>query len=338
MIAADDAPSGSVTRARRAEHAGQGFEPEIGICRRGIEACDELEYVAHITTGTWNFSVDGRTRDLEPENFDRAAKTLYLIVQRMQEATDVLHSGSLIRVLVHGDRGALFHDVKVTGQSYFAATRQGSREVVDRVDRALEQVVDEAAKECGAPTQNLGSYRTRATRDQWVRSGDGGVPPAEHASRPVPASASLPIPEPARTRCLQALDLADVHFVGVYRDEKLLWRADLFNNPGLEQLFTGVSPEIRRLGYDQVIRQAAMDDRRVSQLLDAVHSDRLTRLVLDVARGAIYIMPFDDGEHVLLGVTLVQSQVQRADEKMTKLHSDLASWFAGSERARNVPA
>lgn len=337
MIRADDAPAGSTSYARWAEHANEGFDLDMDLCRKGISAGDGLEYVAHLTTGTWDFSVHNPSRDLAPETFDRAARDLYLVFQRLEEATLALHSGTLIRVVLHGNRSALFHDVKVTGQNFFAVTMDGSRENVERADRRLEQITDEAARQSGSPTLNLGAYQKRSTRDQWIAKGDGGITPAEHLAHPVPAAEPRPVPQQVMSHCRRKLDLADVHFVAVYHNDRLAWQADLFDAPGLKQLFTGVTPRIRRLGYDQIVRQIAMDGRRITRLLNSVRSDRLTRLVVDVARGAIYVLPFGDGEHCLVGVTLVQSQVQQADWKMMRLYDEIASWYPETGPQGNVP-
>ncbi|MBO0821594.1 MAG: hypothetical protein J2P26_12180, partial [Nocardiopsaceae bacterium] len=250
--------------------------------------------------------------------------------------TEALDSGALIRMVVHGDRGALIHDLKVAGQSFFAATLNGKRAAVDQVDRCVSQVADEAARRIGAPSLLWGGYRKRGeSGDQWFHHGDGGLPPAEYPVSPGREAGSRSVPEPSADLGRKALDLADLHFVGLYHDDRLVWRADLFDAPVLGPFFQRVTPESRRQGYNQVIQQVSMDAHRIRQLLDLTRSSRLDRLVIDVARGAIYVLPLEDREYSLVGVTLVQTQVDEADQKLTALRDTLAGAFGpGALRVR----
>jgi predicted regulator of Ras-like GTPase activity (Roadblock/LC7/MglB family) len=59
-------------------------------------------------------------------------------------------------------------------------------------------------------------------------------------------------------------------------------------------------------------------------LLTQVRSERLMRMVLDVARGAVYVLPLGD-DRLLVAVTLVQSQVDMADQKVRLLHKHIRS-------------
>jgi hypothetical protein len=112
---------------------------------------------------------------------------------------------------------------------------------------------------------------------------------------------------------------------------------DLFDDPALVSLFQQVTPADRRHGYDKVLRQVMLQGSRLMRLLALVHSGELTRLVLDVARGAIYVLPLGDDEHYLVGVTLIQSQVEDGDKKMTALHRDLVATAFGPGGSLMLP-
>jgi hypothetical protein len=126
--------------------------------------------------------------------------------------------------------------------------------------------------------------------------------------------------------CRKALQRDDLHYVGIYHRDQLTWSTDIFEDPALKPFFQRVTPSDRRQGYDQVLHQVSMQVRRLGSLLRLSGDEQLVRLVLDVARGAIYIMPL--GDDYLVGVTLIQAQVERADQKMKALHERLTTLAA----------
>jgi hypothetical protein len=159
-----------------------------------------------------------------------------------------------------------------------------------------------------------GGYRKRGqSGDLWLPGGK----PGRERTRGRMAN------EAVASRCIDALDRNDIHFVGIYRYGALLWQADLFEDRALVSLFQQVTPSERRHGYDKLMQQVMQQDDRLLELLSLVRSDEVTRLVLDVARGAVYVLPLGDGEHTLVGATLMQTQVEDGDMKITSLHRDL---------------
>jgi hypothetical protein len=323
MNGPDTALAGYNVSVSRADHAGEAYEPDISDCREAVGGRAGLDYIAHLSAGTWNFSVGLVEAELRREDFDQAGRQLSLVVARIDETAEQLDSGPLIRVVVQGDGGALFHILKVAGQNYFAATRNGARESVDRVDLSLAQLADRAAARIGSPSMLWGGYRKRGQSvDMWPPGGT--APTAEYPVRKR-IRGKQTVDEATASRCVGALNRNDIHFVGIYRYDTLLWRADLFDDPALVSFFQQVTPAGRRHGYDKVLRQVMLQDGRLMRLLALVRSGELTRLVLDVARGAIYILPLDRNGHYLVGVTLIQAQVEDGDKKITALHRDLVA-------------
>lgn len=319
----DTALAGPEAMVSRATHADEGYQQDVADCCEVVSGRTGVDYIAHLTSGIWDFSVQLRDTGMRREQCDQAARRLNLVVARIDEVAEQLDSGPIIRVVLQGNNGALFHMLKVAGQSFFGATLAGARALVDQVDRQLAQLADRAARRVGSPSLLWGGYRKRGESDEiWI---PGGVPTGGFRVLPDSAAGRHAVTAEVARLCSAVLDRNTVHFVGIYRQGTLLWRADLFDDPALAPLFQRVTPANRRLGYDRLLHQVVMQAGRIMQLLSIVRSDHLIRLVLDVARGAIYILPLGDQGHILVGVTLVQTQVEDADRKMTTLHRNLTA-------------
>jgi hypothetical protein len=324
MTPSDTAVAGPSVIVRQAAHVDGKYRQDINDCDKSIAGHAGLDYIAHLTSGVWDFSVHPAAYTARQEAFDKAARQLGLIVARIDATADQLGSGPLIRVVVQGDRGALFQVLKVAGQNFFGMVRDGSAQAVERADRELVAIVDRAAARIGSPSLLWGAYKRRGdTNEIWPP----GMP-ASLEQEPADSAAIVrehPLTSEMLDRCRRVLDRSNVHFVGIYHHDKLVWRADMLADPGLAPLFQRVSPGVRRRGYDKVIRQVTLQHGRIMQLLGLTGSDALTRLVLDVARGAIYLLPLDHRGYSLVGVTLVQSQVRSADRKLNELREELVA-------------
>jgi hypothetical protein len=324
-------PSG--TEVHRAYHARDAYGAEIADCRATIEKRIGLHYAAHVTCGVFDFALDNPS-DWPPatdlaKDLERASRQLNLAVTQLDATCDPLDSGILIRVVVQGESGALFQFLKVSGQSFIGMTRDGHQAAVDAVDRELASLAQVAARRIGAVSLQWGGFRERAeSGDLWVPY---QVSSRELSSQPrVHTTMYGKIPAGIADAGLQALDPGDVHFVAIYQRRHLVWSADIFEDPALAPLFQRVTATDRRRGYDRVVRQLDLQDGRIGRLLAAVHSDRLVRLVLDLARGAIYVMPLADGGR-LIAVTLLQPQVDVADRKVRSLHSLVDRLWPGEQ-------
>jgi hypothetical protein len=312
----------SSAAVRSANHAGDEYRQDIKDCRDVVTRHVGLDFIAHVTSGIWDFSVHSLPPESRSEPFEQASRQLSLIVARLDEVAGPLDSGPLIRVVVQGDNGALFHIVKVVGQNFFGITLDGTPDTVERVDRDLAEIANKAADRVGSPSLFWGGYHKRGdSLDMWLPGTT--PPPEEHPARSDATAEQSAVTDEVKRRCSAMLDRNDVHFVGIYRGDRLVWRADLFTDSALAALFQRVTPASRRRGYDRLLRQVMSQASRILQLLALVRSGLLTRLVLDVARGAIYVLPLGDHEHFLVGVTLLQPQVDAADKKMMKLHHEL---------------
>lgn len=305
----------------RAEHAGGAFRDDIAACRALVAEGRGPHYLAHSTYGLRDFAVGVQDRwpggERMAGELDSAGSQLSLAVAQLDEACQPLDSGPLIRLVLHGAGGAFFEVVKVPGQSFFGVTFDGGEAAVDHADRQLAALARESVHRLGGHSLNWGGFQRREdSGDLWIPY---RTPANAGASAPVVTVAGA-VPETVTGPCLAALSLDDLHAVGVYRRGELAWAADLFDAPTLAPFFQRVSPRFRRRGYARVARQVTLQSRRFGRLLDLTGSRELVRLVLDVARGALYALPLG-GEEYLVGATLVQSRVDQADRAMRALRA-----------------
>lgn len=309
-------PAGPQTRLHRAEHAGVAFDEDISECRTAVSARDGLDYISHVTCGVFDFAVEATDIRAAANAFDRAARQLSLVVAQLDTACEPLDSGPLIRLVLQGGDGAMFQMLKVSGQAFFGLTLDGTPGTVELADRRLAELAESAARRMGAASLKWGGFRSAEHTDP----GDPGltVPGID----PFVSGREDAVAVATREACRRVLHRADLHYIAVFRLGQPAWCADIFEDPALASFFQRVTPTDRRQGYARVIQHMTLQVRRLKQLLSLVRSDRLVRLVLDVARGAIFILPLDEDDF-LVGVTLNQARVEQADQRIRLLHGQL---------------
>jgi|HubBroStandDraft_5_1064220.scaffolds.fasta_scaffold84674_2 hypothetical protein len=308
---------------RRAPHAESAFQADIDACSEVI-ALGDLQYIAHFTSGVFDFATEaGDSLERGPaaeEARYRTGRQLSLSVTELDMCCQPLDSGPLIRVVVEGDTGALFHYVKLAGQVFFGMTQEGSG-AIRRADQQIADLATKAARRLGAAPMNWGGF------GRWERSDEFGAAyepaPAQAPPSPRVFAGRRSVPNAVTQACEAALSSADIHYVGIYRMGEPEWYADILEAPELSSFFQRVTPQRRRAGYAELIRQVYLHSRGLTHLLEIVHSTRLSTLVLDVARGAIYVMPVGRDDY-LVAVTLAQSQVERAHIRLRALFEQVS--------------
>jgi hypothetical protein len=316
-----------VPRLRRAYHADEAYEADIAECRKIINEHDGLHYVAHVTSGVFDFALDAPWRRPQAEfrsaDFDRGSRHLSLVAAQWDAVCQTLDSGILLRVVMQGNNGSLFHVLKLAGQTFFGLTANGAAGTVERADKQMARLADAAVRRAGTVSLNWGGFRSRENSGELRKSyaPAGTAEPARAPHTEVGADAPA-IAESVTAACRLALDRSHLHFVGIYQHGQLVWCADIFDDPDLAPLFQRVTPAHRRHGYHSLVAHVHMQVRRIGNLLQLADSDTLVRLVLDAARGAIYILPMNE-DHYLVGVTLSSSQTTEADRRIKALRDGL---------------
>jgi hypothetical protein len=319
-------PAAGRYELRRAEHAREAYDAGITACDEAVG--DALQYVAHLTSGIFDFALETPAArgagHGAPAAYDRAGQQLSLTVAQLDAACQPLDSGPLIRVVVHGDTGALFQYLKFSGQNFFGIVLDGAEEAVERADRQMTQLAESAVSRLGAPSLNWGGF---ASRGEPAALGGTSSTETADVSPIVPyfsLTGSYAAEDLRAQACAAALDPGDLHYAGIYRRGQPVAAADIFDHPSLAVFFQRVTPELRRSGYAELMRQVQLQNRRFLQILEAVGSRRLVRLVLDVARGAIFVMPIDE-DYSLIGLTLTQSRVETAERRFRALYNNIGT-------------
>jgi hypothetical protein len=305
----------------RADHIGHAYEADIALCREALMAGGGLHYIAHTTAGVVDFSLEAAGED-QHGDFSRVGRQMGMVVAMLDETCEPLDTGPLIRVVVQSDAGALFQLLKVSGQNFFGLTLDGTPEAVDHADRAIAAVAETAVARIGAVPLNFGGFRKReGSAELWRPYQVQAASPA--SGSPYIVSTHFSVPDRTVSACQAALRVDGLHHLSVCHGGEQLWSADLFDEPALAPLFQRVTPVRRRSGYARLIRQIHGLSQRLTRLIDVVGGTQVSRLVLDVARGAIYVTPLS-ADYYLVGVTLIQQQVNHADLRFQALASEIS--------------
>ncbi|MGW8062654.1 hypothetical protein ACVV2G_10335 [Streptomyces ziwulingensis] len=308
---------------RRADHVTDDSDVFVDLCASALSE-DGLHHVAEYHWGVFNYSADildrlplppdGPAAGGEPADrrrrFTRVGRQLHYVLGRMDHVLRSVDSGRLVRsVLKFGD-GAVFHyyfraDEYLTGFSLRADT-------IDSGDRAMADLVAAFRGELGLPGLRPGGYGTASPppaaaawagtkKPHLVREGDWGT------SDP-----------PVLARCAQTVSVDGLHYAGYFDPGIGHLTADIFDDPELAGFFRILSRDERRTRYVGLGERLHYVVARLNQSLRAVVPGRLTRVVLDVEEGALFYADRGEGRFAL-GVSLDESQVARADRRMTDL-------------------
>ncbi|CCH32505.1 hypothetical protein ABZ816_23790 [Actinosynnema sp. NPDC047251] len=299
---------------------GNGFRSARAACRDEVARCPSLPYVGYISKGVYRFSADR----LGAGFGDRAG--LHRIGRRVaQSAEEIDHAlqepdtGPLIRTVVHTDSGAVLCN-HVIPQEYVVAVATGGPQPVDGPLTDVEAVNDADITLSGLttrlrelvslPSLNHGGWQTAHTTRPL--SSVGGV------DRPRTESWAE-VPERLRAGLTAAVRPQDLHYLAYHVDGEPALESDVLGHASLERFYTKVDVDERRIFYREFGWQLDSVVRKFNRMLTGALSGGLvTRLVLDVERGAIYYYQLDIGVY-LVGVTLDQSRVRDADERVARL-------------------
>ncbi|MDG9728650.1 MULTISPECIES: hypothetical protein [unclassified Streptomyces] len=316
-------------RQHRADHVTDDSDAFIDLCASALSE-DGLHHVAQYHWGVFNYSADildrlpvpteGSPAATDPADrrrqFTRVGRQLHYVLGRMDHVLRSVDSGRLVRSVLQFGDGAVFHyyfrsDEYLTGFSLRADT-------VDAGDRAMADLIAAFREELGLPFLNPGGFVTAScpsAATPWagskephlVKEGDWGTPDP-----------------PVLARCARAVAVNGLHYAGYFAPDTGHLTADVFNDPALAGFFRTLSRDERRTRYVGLGERLHYVVARLNQSLRAVVPGRLTRVVLDVEEGALFYADRGEGRFAL-GVSLDESQVARADRRMTDLVHSLAA-------------
>ncbi|MDL4813641.1 hypothetical protein [Actinomadura opuntiae] len=245
-------------------------------------------------------------------------------------------TGRLIRMVLHAQQGAML-GVAVTPHNYvvgivFGAAAAAEEEpprslpsvpLVRDADRFTCELATALRGWLGLPSQNPGGWQPG--QDQ-VR----GAPPIVSAQRLEQVEEAAPrrrewsLPgEPPATWLGDALHPEELAYLAHGRDGQVVAEADMFESHWISAgRPPGEPADATRAYYRGLAERFELQARQLGQVARQAVRGRLLRIVLDVEQGAVYYYRFKRNEY-LVGVTMNQSRVSQADERLGDLVAEL---------------
>lgn len=323
--------------------AGSGLDNMREECRRTLRAGRGPHHLAYYTDGIYDFDLDvldsaplgPRTSvDQVREDCLDVGRQLSMFVRRLGRTLEDVRTGALIRTVLQSGDGVCFcnsvlpqHDVV----GVLLRTDTGSSPVpqptvrdVESADVAVSNLVTTLRGQFSQGPQNPGGWTTRRPRDQ---APEPAIGPGERETARAHVEGQWR--DPVATACTAAVDVANLHYVAYYRQGELVFTADHFDHQRLRPFFMQQSVDERRQFYAGFGQDFGLIVSQLTRTCAPVLSGPLGRVVLDVEQGALYYYRVKFGEY-LVGVTLDQSEVSHADEKLAHLAVDCESMAVAS--------
>jgi hypothetical protein len=313
----------------RAEHAGPSrFNSLIKLCADAIPDMAGPQSLVHFGRGFHDFSVDllgGPDGPSEAEREDvrvtrrHAFRQLILGVERLDQTLTEMDTGALMRTVLQTESG-IVHCGKVRPGEYLVGA---ARDVDDPelTDRRVCTLVTTIRNELyGLADDDPGGYSgapVGVTRPGPITRRPGGDP-----ERALPAG--------VRELMDTNLSVDDLHYLALYKDWRLAYSCDVFDAARLEPAFFTMTKDRRRDLYESLVHKGRRDISHLGRSVREVIGRGPVRVVLDVESGAIYTHVLDLDGDFLLGVTLRQSAVFRAEERMRRVTRRIVELSAGS--------
>lgn len=128
--------------------------------------------------------------------------------------------------------------------------------------------------------------------------------------------------------CAARLGLSSLHYVAYHARGKGLFRVDVLDHPDMAPLVGLAAPDRHREIYENYGTRLKSLMTHLDDDFDELDSGRLIRLVLDVEKGAVFVIEVHEHSgRYLLGVTLDQSHVDVADRELRTLTGEIRQYL-----------
>lgn len=329
---ADGVPTPHVEAA---EHVGDEFGDTIKALRETAASAAGLDYLAHYSSGVFNVGLDrlgdpsnpadappGRTRR---DELRRLGRSLSLTLSGLDRTLRPARTGGLIRAVLQTERSAEFCNLVVPGEHVVGSIL--NHEVRPDSPAELTQVEEVRAADI-AMAQLATGLRQRislasANPGGWERA-DVEAPLGNHD----PGGPSVTVLGPLDERterlkeaCEGAVDPVGLQLVAHCVRGKVVFAVDRLGDRSLGPFFTQVTVPARRSFYLDFSHRLSSLANNLNKTTTGVLGGLLQRIVLDVEQGAIYYYRLGTGDY-LVGVTIDQSRVSHADDRMASLAAE----------------
>lgn len=306
-----------------AGHVNSAFQARIDMCAGMIGDLAAPQHFAHFSGTVRDFSIDTLASlsadryppDGSPDLLLRLGQQLCLLFGSLEENLADVRSGGLIRLVVHAARGACYCDQIVPGQIAVGTRFEDSgpdRHVADRAgvwaaDKLLAELTTDIRRSLRQGSENPGGFEPKACDEQprseslWIEDALGDQ-----------------VTEAFLAAAADAVAGTSLHYVALCRDAEILAVVDRLENPELGGYFTQMTIGARRAFYADFARGLGFLAGRVGRMSRPVLEGPLHRMVFDVQQGALYYYRLRTDMY-LLGVTLDQSEVASADDRVAEL-------------------
>ncbi|XVS62594.1 hypothetical protein ACQPYE_30650 [Actinosynnema sp. CA-299493] len=309
----------------QAEHVGPEFDLARQACHEAIADTPALHYLAHYSNGVFDFGIDALgdpppTPDALPggtrrEELKRLGRHLTFQVATLDRALQEVRTGRLIRTVLHTEEGALFCDSVVPTEHVVGLVLDHSgagplfgHPAVDEADRAVAGLATRLRAQLSLGSLNPGGWESAVD----VKP----LPVVEEVGAHVTAG------EGPLTACLAAVRAQDLHLVAHVAGGEVRAMVDCLGDPSLAPFFKQVTVDARRRFYHGFAQELGAVTTKLNRAVSPVVGGLMERLVIDVEMGAIYYYRLRAGEY-LVGVTIDQSRVPVADDRMSALAEEL---------------
>ncbi|MEV0682125.1 hypothetical protein AB0I60_36955 [Actinosynnema sp. NPDC050436] len=295
------------------------------VAREAVGRHASLPYVGYVSKGVFRFSFDRLGEEFDGRvALQQLGRRVAQFAEELDGQLQEPDTGPLIRTVVHTERGEVVCNFVIPREYVVVVAETAPAAVagpltdddaVAAVDEELAKLTTDLRTLISLPSLNHGGWETaHATRP---------LSSVNHVEDPCVAEFA-PVPEDVRAGLAATVRPKDVHYLAYHADGEVVAEADHLGHASLDRFYTKVEVEDRRAFYREFGWQLESIVRKFNRMLSGAAAGGLvTRLVLDVERGAVYYYQLDPGEY-LVGVTLDQSRVRDADERIARLAHRLA--------------
>lgn len=290
----------------------------VAVCAEAVRNADRLAMLSCCTGTVPAFTVDtfrARPVDLLDSGVLLSRNICYLMQQAGQDLAPA-RTGRLMRMLVTGDRGAVFvneilEDHHLVGVAV-ADPAHGSVYALTRDDdRRTAMAANDLRGLIGQSPVNYGG---------WMSTTDG------------PASTAGPAPAPRVTAddprtdecCRASLESGELDYVAVYQDGRLTATGNVLRDPRLRRFLIRRTPAESETFYAHFGVPVASQVREIAMSVHGVIGRRIDHVSFDVERGAVCYRRVDERTYVV-AVTLDQNLVSGCEDAVGALAARLAA-------------
>ncbi|MFD5896563.1 MULTISPECIES: hypothetical protein [unclassified Streptomyces] len=312
------------TRAEllKADHwTDDAYEEFAQRCLAAARKTPLFRGIAHFSNNIVDFAVrpagappfpaaGGLPWDEEVETEGRPGRQLLRCVADFSTTLDRLETGYLMRVLAVTTGGAMHYGRLKRGQHLVSVTLADAG--VDGLDWMMnDTVADIREAVLHQPDEHLGGDKNRP-----LRALDGPQDINFEADR----TADQVLVSALRRDWQSLVNRHDLQYAAYYRDWALVCAGDALGDRLISPHLVGVVAAAKRAMYHDIAFRLRTTVASLAEPLQSIGLSGLTRLVLDVQEGAVYIHWLGGGEgDFVLGVTLDQFEVANAETRLREL-------------------